>query len=129
LYLADLDANRVIIVDPERRAVIARIADVPRPSGLAVAPDGRTVYAGGEGRAVTAIDASTHSVRRIESGAAPHAVDVSSDGRALFAANAKDQTLSMIGIPSGRLLARPRVGALPIAVAAIPRRPAVYVVN
>ena len=55
----------------------------------------------------------------------PQAVDVSPDGRVLFVANAKDQTLSAISLKTGHLLAQPRVGALPIAVAAIPRRPAV----
>ena len=128
-YVAGLDSDSLAIVDTATDRVVARIADVPQPWDIVVSSDGRTIYVGGKGRTVSAVGSDSHTIiDRIAAGKVPQAVDVSADGRALFVANAMDHTLSVISTSSRALLAQPRVGALPVAVAAIKNRPAVLVV-
>ncbi|MFZ5874886.1 MAG: YncE family protein [Nitrospirota bacterium] len=129
LYVADPDSDGVVVVDPTGRAPLVRVPEILKPWDVAVSPDGKTVYVGGRGRSVAAIRTDTHAITRVDAGGLPQAVDVSSDGRALFVANVKDHTVSVISTKTGALLAQPRVGPRPVAVAAIPRRPAVYVVS
>ena len=49
LFLAHADANQLVVVDAQNRAVVGTVNDVQRPIGLIASPELERVYAGGTG--------------------------------------------------------------------------------
>ena len=68
------------------------------PRGVAVSPDGDTVYvANGSSNTVSVINASTNSVTdTVSVGDAPYGVAVSPDGDTVYVANSSDDTVSVL---------------------------------
>jgi YVTN family beta-propeller protein len=89
--------------------------DTPKPVGVAVSPDGETVYvAMGRANAVAVIDAGTRRVKRtIPVGRRPWGIIVSLDGRYVYTANGLSNDVSVIDTRTGRVGATIAVGAGP----------------
>jgi YVTN family beta-propeller protein len=88
------------------------------PSEVVAAPNGKTLYVSGQTAARIAVFdiASDKVVRRIELGAAPGGIAVSTDGATLYAAaGSLAGEVLVIDVASGRITARIAVGHTPMA--------------
>jgi YVTN family beta-propeller protein len=88
------------------------------PSEVVAAPNGKTLYVGGQTAARIAVFdvASSKVVRRIELGAAPGGIAVSADGAMLYAAaGSLAGEVLVIEAASGRITARIAAGHTPVA--------------
>src|SRR5262245_34627730 len=79
-------------------------------TGLALAPDGQTVYvAEQQGDSLAAVDVDTGAVRRVRVGADPYGVAMSPDGRTVYVTNQGAKTVSVVGVAGGSLAVRSTV--------------------
>jgi YVTN family beta-propeller protein len=85
-YVGNFKDNTVSVIDTGSGAVVATVAVAAGPHGIAVAPDGHTVYVSGDGSSsVSVIDATTDRVAKtIEVGKSPHGLAMAPDGRTLL---------------------------------------------
>lgn len=86
VYVAGQSANRVFVIDAEKRAVISSIPVPAAPTAVAAAPDGSAVYVvSHEAAVVTRIDPKKDTVAASLSVTEhPWGVTVSDDGQSLF---------------------------------------------
>jgi YVTN family beta-propeller protein len=113
----------VTVADAHEHKVIATVAiDAPgaKPMGLALAPDGRTLWvANGRGASVTGVDLAT--LRPVATyatgGARPWGIAITPDGRKLYTANGGSDDVSVIDAATGRLLKRIPAGSKPWGLA------------
>lgn len=98
VYVANINANTVAVVDAERRALIGVIPVGQQPDGVAVSPDGAYVYVTNFGDdSVSVIETASDSViDTIAVGSGPVGIAVSPDGREMFVANKRDDSLSVV---------------------------------
>jgi YVTN family beta-propeller protein len=138
LYVSDETGGNVVIVDPQRAAVVARIAVGKRPRGIQVSPDRQRVYValsgspiGGpnvdesklpppdrryDGIGVVELKSQTLS-HTYQSGADPEAFALSHDGRMLYVSNEDSGHMSALDLTSGKVRATVAVGSEPEGVA------------
>jgi len=97
-YVGNFADNTVSVVDIGSAAVVAAIPVVMGPHGMAVSPDGLTVYVSGDGAsAVSVIDTATDKVARtIDVGKSPHGLAMSRDGSLLLAGVYGDDRVAFI---------------------------------
>ena len=117
-YVSCENDASVAVLDTERHAQSARIAipgDGARPMGLALSPDGATLYVTtGRGGRLVAVDARTHDVRgSVPVGTRPWGVTASTDGRWLYTANGPSNDVSVVDALTLRVVATIPVGASP----------------
>ena len=114
MTVIDVDKNAAsdhIKIEPVAKTVLG-----PRPMGLAMSPDGKTLYVTmGRGEAVAVIDVATRKVTRLIDGvgARPWGIAVSPDGRKLFTANGPSNDVSVVDAATGVVEKRIKVGGLP----------------
>ena len=103
----------------------------PYPAGLAISPDGATLYAAENlGNALSIIDLSTRSVTAtVRVGANPYAVVLSEDGSKAYVTNWGEQSVSVVDAVNRRVQQTLRVGTHPSALALNAARQEVYVAN
>lgn len=87
-YVGNFSDNSVSVIDLAAGTVVATVPVSAGPHGMAMAPDGSTVYVSGDGTAnLDVIDTRTDRARRsIEVGKTPHGVALTPDGRVLLVA-------------------------------------------
>ena len=148
LYVSDERGGDVVIVDPQREQVLARIAVGKRPRGIVISPDRTRLYvaltgspAAGPGvdesklpppdhryDGIGVIDlASQRLLNTYPSGIDPETFALSHDGRVLYVSNEDSGQLSALDVAKGSLRVTVPVGTEPegVAVSADDRR--VYV--
>lgn len=86
VYVTGQAANRVFVIDAEKRVVLSSIPVPAAPTGVAAAPDGSAVYVvSHEAAQVTEIDPRTDTVvKSLGVTEHPWSVSVSADGKKLF---------------------------------------------
>jgi YVTN family beta-propeller protein len=114
-----------VVVDARRHEVLERITlggPDAKPMGLAVAPDGRTVYVTtGRGRRLFAIDVATsRATASVDVGERPWGIAIAPDGRTLYTANGPSDDVSVIDVASLTVVKRIKVGQRPWGVAVMP---------
>jgi YVTN family beta-propeller protein len=116
--------HALAVLDTRGRARSGEItlSDGARPMGLAVAPDGRALYASsgrGRGVEVVALDAPAPRVARTISdvGARPWGLGLTRDGKRLYTANGPSGDVSVIDTERGAVIARVHVGGSPWGIA------------
>src|SRR5215469_2626446 len=108
LYVSDETGGNVVIVDPQQRRVVARVAVGKRPRGIQVSPDHRKVYVALSGSpiggpnvdesklpppdrrfdGIGVVDlASQKLLTTYQSGADPETFALSHDGKMLYVSN------------------------------------------
>ena len=138
LYVSDETGGNVVIVDPDRQQVVARIAVGKRPRGIQVSPDHSTVYVALSGSpiggpnvdesklpppdrrydGIGVVDlAAQKLVRTYQSGADPETFALYHDGRMLYVSNEDTGHLSAVDLKSGSLRGTVAVGSEPEGVA------------
>lgn len=112
-YVANRDSNSVSIVDVDA-AVVRHTVPVRGPRGLAVHPDGKTVYvAAWNANAVVAIDVATRATQTLaQVVAGPSDVALHPDGARAFVASRTD---TMLGVFDPTGAAPPRAISLAVA--------------
>jgi YVTN family beta-propeller protein len=115
-YFTNRDDNNVSVVDLETNTVITHIEVGYGPYGVAVSPDGDTVYVTSRENGISIIDAVTNTL----TGNIPVFVDtiaVSPDGKKLYGVSRDEGTLKSIDIASGTILESVEVGPAPHGIA------------
>jgi YVTN family beta-propeller protein len=150
IFVSDETGTEVVVVDPEARQVVQRIAIGKRPRGVKLSPDGAQLFValsgspiGGPGvdesklppadRAadgIGVIDVATHAVvKKYKSGQDPESFAVSTDGKMLFVSNEDEGALSILDLQSGEVKQKVKVGEEPEGVTVRPDGKAVYVTS
>jgi len=117
----------VSVVDLAKGVVIKEVEVGLHPSGMALAPDGKTLYvANANSDSVSAIDVekaevtatiSTKPMADLPVGSAPNALTVSTDGKKLYVANGGNNAIAVIDIATEKLEGLIPTGYYPSAVA------------
>jgi len=132
LYIADATANRVVIFDVVGGKVTGSINLSQPAAGLALSPDGRTLYVAGaapEGQ-IHVMDTASRKWRKpLPAGHTPSAVAVTPDGAKLYVANRFNNNIGMYDLVAGKELSRIPVCREPVAVAVSPDGQSVCVAN
>lgn len=112
VYVANIEAGTVAVLDADRRVVLGVIATGAAPNGLAVSPDGAAIYVANFGSdSVSVIDTATDTIRAsVEVGAGPVGIAAGPDG-AVYVANKNDGTVSVIDPAAGAVVATIAIGA------------------
>jgi PQQ-dependent catabolism-associated beta-propeller protein len=124
-YVTNEISATVSVVETETHSVID-VIDLPDPTatpvGIAVSPDGRTLYvANGHAHSVSVIDAdSKRLIADVPVGRRPWGIDVSTDGTLVFTANGLTNDISVLDARSLRVIETIRVGQRPWGVAVTP---------
>ena len=107
LLIVSMDESRVDLIDEATWRTLASLSTGKSPHEVRVAPDGRTAYVV-SGPTITAIDLPSRSVTRtFDLGEfAAHDVRISRDGRRLWAACARMQTVLEVDTGNGAVLNR-----------------------
>src|SRR5204862_6339390 len=136
-YVTNEASGDLTIIDPGARRVIATAPLGKRPRGIAVAPDGKSLYVALSGSpnagpgvdpktlpppdrsadGIGEVDADTYKIKRvIHAGADPEQLDVSADGTKLYVANEDAAQGSVVDVSSGNIVATVKVGEEPRGV-------------
>ena len=127
VYVSNEVGASVSVIDAQAWRKLRDVAvpgDGARPMGLAVAPDGGTLYVTtGRGGRVVAFDTVDFGVRAsIEVGGRPWGVAVSGDGSRIYTANGPANDVAVIDARSLTLESRIAVGERPWGVLVVPGR-------
>ncbi|HSN28664.1 MAG TPA: beta-propeller fold lactonase family protein [Kofleriaceae bacterium] len=125
-FVSDEGDATITVIDTQKKAAVDRItlptagaAMPPRPMGLALSPNGHSLYVTtGRAGSVAVLDAGSHALVRMINGvgARPWGIAVGANGT-LYTANGPSNDVSIIDPATGHVLARLRVGNLPWGVA------------
>ena len=150
VYVSAESSGEIVVVDPDRGSVVARIAVGKRPRGLVVSPDGRFLYVAlsGSPRGGPHVDESKlppadraadgigvvdlterKLLRTLPSGQDPESFDVSRDGKTLYVSNEETAELSVLDLVSGKITHQVPVGKEPEGVTLRPDGKVVYVTS
>ena len=148
LYVSDETGGNVVILDPQRAAVVARIAVGKRPRGIQLSPDGQRAYVALSGSpiggpnvdesklpppdrrydGIGVVDLRSQKlIRTYPSGADPEAFALSHDGKLLYVSNEDSGQMSAVDLVRGRVRATVTVGSEPEGVAVSADDHTVYV--
>lgn len=132
LYISLSTAEKVIVYDTENDAVIRDIPLNLDPAGLAISPDGTTLYIAGmsaKGKLFT-IDLLKNKVRSaIPVGHSPHGIALTPNGARLYVANRFSNDVSVIDTKALKEVKRIRVTREPVALAVSKNGNTVFVAN
>ena len=123
-YVADMMANGVFLIEPERFTKIGFIPTGKGAHGLYASRDSKVLYVSNRGEGtVSVIDFATRKVIRkwrLPGAASPDMGGVSADGKVLWLAGRYHREVYAIDTSNGRLLARIRVGKQPHGICVYP---------
>lgn len=141
LYVSDEHGDQVVAIDPASGGVVEQIAAGRRPRGLALSPDGMTLYVavsgspiGGPGvdesslpppdhkaDGIAVIDVASGKVKRtLNVGHDPETFALSPDGRILYVSNEGDGAVTEVASDGSRTPITAKVGEEPEGIALTP---------
>ena len=112
LYVAELDARQIAVVDPAAGKVVKTIAMPAEPTGLALSPDGATLYVtcAAPKSTVCVVDLAGGKIAAsIPAGHTATGLAVSPDGKRLYVCNRFNNDVSVIDL-AAKQGDRPRAG-------------------
>jgi DNA-binding beta-propeller fold protein YncE len=118
-YTSDEGANQLSVIDRDSVSVVRTIEMGPRPHHLIASPNGEYVYVGEFGwNKVGVVDTSLDVrvdgyVASDNENAKTHAVDVTDNGKYLYATNEVANSISKLGARTGELLWEVEIGNRP----------------
>jgi YVTN family beta-propeller protein len=125
LYVADMDADGVHVVDPNDFRIVAFIPTGKGAHGLYVSRDSRVLYVSNRGEgSISLIDLATRKVTkkwRLPGGGSPDMGGVSADGKVLWLSGRYNSEVYAIDTADGHLLARIPVGKGPHGLCVYPQ--------
>jgi PQQ-dependent catabolism-associated beta-propeller protein len=122
ILVSDEQADVVHILDGRSGHVEGQLKTGERPRGLALSPDGRTLYvAASDSNRIEAWDPnSRRMLRAYAAGSDPERFAVAPDGKSLFVANEDVALFSKLDLASGAIVWEAEVGPEPEGVAVSP---------
>lgn len=132
LYVANLDARQIAVVDPAAGKVVKTIAMPATPTGMALSPDGATLYVtcAAPKSTVAVVDlAAGRIAATIPAGHTAIGPAVSPDGKRLWVCNRFDNDVSMIDLEAKKEIARVPATREPHGAAITPDGKTVFVIN
>src|SRR5712671_1412983 len=107
-YVGNFKDNTVSVIDTRAKKVVATIAIPAGPHGMALTPDGRTLYASSDGAStVSLIDTARDQLKQnIEVGKSPHGLSVTPDGKLVMVAVYGEDKVALIDTDSNTVIAR-----------------------
>ena len=132
LYIVEETANQVAVFDVASGTVKKVISLPDRPSGLALSPDGQTLYVtiGTPNGRVHVVDLKTgKSVSKIRAGHTPNAPVVSPDGKTLYVCNRFSGNVAVYDLASKKVTATIKVSREPFAAAVTPDGKSLFVAH
>lgn len=144
VFVSNEFGGDIAIIDPAVDTIVGRVllgpAGTARPRGLALSPDGKTVFAAvtdasyGQNEAgrrwqfIAAVDIATGRIKaRYVCGSDPERMAVTPDGRRLYCSNEDASGASVLDVATGRVIAAVPTGIEPEGVAVSPDGRWVYV--
>ena len=118
LYVAEVTAKQVAVVDAASGKVVATIPVAGEPSGLALAPDGARLYvtAGRADGKIHVLNLAKNTVEEtLPAGHTPTAPVLSLDGMTLYVCNRLNNEVQVLDLVSRKITARIRVNREPVA--------------
>ncbi|MEP6878603.1 MAG: YncE family protein [Nitrosospira sp.] len=133
LYVSMPSQDSVAIINTVSRKLISVLAmgAGTRPTRMAQAPDGRTLWVALDGSgAVAVIDMDSNSlVSQIAVGKGLHTITFNTEGTSAFVSNSSDSTVSVIDTGKLTRVAEIKVGQAPVAMVFSPASRALYVAS
>lgn len=132
LYVAESNANSIAVVDVASKAVSRRIALPEPPSGVALSPDGATLYVtnGAPDGKVYCVNADNGVAgSTFSAGHTPCAPVISPDNKTLYVCNRFSNTVSVIDLASAKEVARIPAVREPSSAAIAPDGKTLFVAN
>jgi len=132
LYIAEETANQIAVFDVASGAVKKVISLPDRPSGLALAPDDRTLYVtiGTPNGRIHVVDLKTgKSVSKIRARHTPNAPVISPDGKTLYVCNRFSGNVAVYDVASKEIAATIKVAREPFAAAVTPDGKSLFVAH
>ncbi len=122
VFVSDEEADVVHVLDGVSGAVEGVLQTGERPRGLALSPDGNTLYvAASDANRIEAWNSHTLAkIRDIGSGSDPERIAVSADGRTIYVANEDESAVSFIDVASGKVRKEVQVGPEPEGIGISP---------
>lgn len=123
-YVTNFDGDGISVVDLAGRTIIATVKTGRKPHGVAVAPDGSSIFVSNEADGtLTIIDAVRHQVRASEAvGGAPHQIEVTRDGRQVLVPLNDKAAVAVFDVATSRVVRTIPVGRGPHIIRSIPGR-------
>ncbi|MDP6636741.1 MAG: cell surface protein [Phycisphaerae bacterium] len=118
IYIAQATAGRVAVFDVAARKVTATIAIGPPVSGVAISPNGTTLYvtAGGAQGKLCVIDIKSRKITaRIPVGHTPISPVVSPDGKTAYVCNRFNNAIGVVGLAAGKQIKTINVPRQPVS--------------
>ena len=130
-YVANVAGNSISVVNTSTMTNAAIIPIAGSPSGLAVTPDGSSLYVALQGsNSVGVISTTSNSLTTtIPVGTSPVQLAISPTGALVYVANQTSNTVSVISTASKSVVATIPVGSKPMMVAFNPDGSRAYVTN
>ncbi len=132
LYVAESTAARVSIVDVSNGKVTGRVALSSNPTGLALSPNGETLFVTGDGPSglVYLVDTQKPKLgKSIRLGHTPMAPVPAPDGKFLYVCNRFDNDVAVVELENRRVVCRIPVTREPIAAVLSLDGSALFVAN
>jgi PQQ-dependent catabolism-associated beta-propeller protein len=122
VLVSDEEADVIHILDGRSGRVEGQLKTGERPRGLALSPDGHTLYvAASDSDRIEAWDPKTRRMLRVYSaGSDPERFAVAPDGRSIFVANEDVALFSRLDLATGKIVWEAEVGPEPEGVAVSP---------
>jgi len=130
-YVSNYNSGTVSMFDVKSSSVLANIAVGPNPLGIAITPDGASLYASVQGsNQVAVIDTNQRIVLTdIPVGQQPTGIALTPDGARAYVANRADNTVSVINTATNTVIASIPVGQYPQLLSVSPDGSRLYIAN
>jgi uncharacterized protein (TIGR03437 family) len=129
-YVANFGSNNVSVIDTSSNTVIATVMVGSQPQGIAVTPDGASVYVANCGGDVFVIDTATNKVStKFPAGACPTGVVITPDGTRAYVTLTNANSVAAIDTSTNTVMTKIPVGDAPSGIAMAPNGSHVYVAN
>src|SRR3954468_6954729 len=150
IYVTNETSGDLTVINGDTQTVLATAPLGKRPRGIQASPDGKSLYVALSGSppagpgvdpktlpppdrnadGIGEVDADTYKLKRvIHAGADPEQLAVSADGTRLYVANEDTETLSVVDLVAGTVIASIKVGEEPEGVTIRPDGKIVYVTS
>jgi YVTN family beta-propeller protein len=115
LVITHEGANTLDVFDPAKRRVVAQVADMAGPHGLAVNPRARKLYvANADTKSIAVISTRDWKVEStIQLETTPFDLTLSPDGRRLYVGHRRDLAISAVDLADGNRVTTVKVGGSP----------------